>query len=61
MPKATIRMEIPNIIKPFNLLNLTMNKPKKTLSTTDTIEDKEVILVADFFDSFTATINTAYE
>lgn len=37
-----------------------MNKPKKTAATTDTNEHKEVILVVNFSDSFTATINAAY-
>lgn len=60
MPKATIHMEMSNIIKPFYFLNLKMNKPKKTAATTDTNEHKEVILVVNFSDSFTATINAAY-
>lgn len=60
MPKATIHMGISNIIKLFNFLNLKLNKPKKTSATTDTNEHKEVILVVDFSDSLTATINTAY-
>ena len=58
--KATIHMGISNIIKLFNFLNLKLNKPKKTSATTDTNEHKEVILVVDFSDSLTATINTAY-
>lgn len=54
-------MEIPNIIKPFNFLNFTINKPKRMPPTTDTKEVIQAILVADFFDSFTAIIKTAYK